>query len=76
MGKKFELNLPLKATAVFKKHYATRIPLQLQERVQHFLDTLTHFDKIAPVNTDSLTTGKPLLIQQLSSIKENHLKLS
>ena len=48
---KVELNLPLKDTAVFKKQRAIRIPLQLQDRVQHLLDTLTHFDIIAPVNT-------------------------
>ena len=54
---KVELNLPLKATAIFKKQRATRIQLQLQDRVQHLLDILTHFDIIAPVNTDSLTTG-------------------
>ena len=28
---KVELNLPLKATAIFKKQRATRIPIQLQE---------------------------------------------
>ena len=53
---KVELNLPLKATAIFKKQRATRIPLQLQDGVQNLLDTLKHFDIIAPVNTDSLTT--------------------
>ena len=46
-----ELNLPLKATAIFKKQRATRILLQLQDRVQHLLDILTHFDIIAPVNS-------------------------
>ena len=49
--------MPLKATAVFKKQRATRIPLQLQVRVQHLLDIITHFIIIAFVNTDSLTTG-------------------
>ena len=60
---KVELNLPLKATAVFKKQRATRIPLQLQEKVQHLLVIviLTHFDIIAPVNTDSLTTGNTFI---------------
>ena len=57
---KVELNLPLKATAIFKKQRTTRIPLQLQDRVQYLLDILTHFDIIAPVNTDSLTTGDRL----------------
>ena len=63
---KVELNLPLKATAIFKKQRATRIPLQIQDKVQRLLDILTHFDIIAPVNTDSLTTGyafiNPLII--------------
>ena len=44
---KAELNLPLKATAIFKKQRAARIPLQLKYRVQHLLDNLTHFDIIA-----------------------------
>ena len=57
---KVELNLPLKATAVFKKR-ATGIPLQLQGKVQHLLDILTHFDIISPVNTDSLTTGNTFI---------------
>ena len=34
---KLELNLPLNATAVFKKQRATRIPLQLKEKVQHLV---------------------------------------
>ena len=54
---KVKLNLPFKATAIFKKQRATRIPLQLQDKVQHILNILTHFDIMAPVNTDSLTTG-------------------
>ena len=37
---KVELNLPRKATAIFKKQRATRIPHQLQDRVQHLLDIL------------------------------------
>ena len=56
-----ELNLPLKATAVFKKQRATRIPLQFQDRVQHLLNILSHFDIIAPVNTDSFTTGNTFI---------------
>ena len=51
-----KLNLPLKATAIFKKQRASRIPLQLQDRVQHLFGILTHFDIIAPVNTDSIST--------------------
>ena len=47
---KVELNLPLKANAIFKKQRATRIPLQLQDRLQHLLDILTHLDIIAPVS--------------------------
>ena len=35
---KVELSLTLKATAVFKKQIATRIPLQLQDRVEHLLN--------------------------------------
>ena len=52
---KVEPNLPLRATTIFKKQGATRTPLQLQDRVQHLLDILTHFDIIAPKNTDFLT---------------------
>ena len=47
---KVELNLPLKTTAIFKKQRAARIPLQLQERVQHLLDIPTHFDIITLFN--------------------------
>ena len=53
---KVELDLPLKATAVLKKQRATRITLQLQDKVQHLLDILTQFDIISALNTDSLTT--------------------
>ena len=60
---KVELNLPLKATAILKKQRATRIPHQLQDRVQHLLDILTHFDIKAPVNTDTLTTGNIFINQ-------------
>ena len=58
---KVELNLPHKARAIFKKQRATRTPLQLQDRVQHLLDILTHFEIIAPVNTDSLTNGNTFI---------------
>ena len=58
---KVELNLLLKATAIFKKQRATRIPLQLQDRVQHLLDILTHFDIVAPVDRDSILTGKTFI---------------
>ena len=58
---KLELNLPLKARAIFIKQGATRIPLQLQDRVQHILDILTYFGIIAPVKTDSLTTGSTFI---------------
>ena len=58
---KIELNLPLKAAAVFKKQRANRIILQLQNRVQHLLDILAHFDIIAPFNIDSLATGNTFI---------------
>ena len=58
---KVGLNLPLEATAIYKKQRATRIPLQLQDRVQNLLDNLTRFDIISPVNTDSLTTGNTFI---------------
>ena len=71
---KVQLNRPLKATTVFKKQRDTRISLQLEEKVQHLLDILTHFDIIAAVNTDSLTTGntyKPSNHSQKRRITEN-----
>ena len=58
---KVELNFPLKATAKFKKQRATCNPLQLQDRLKHLLEILTHFDIIAPVNIDSLTTGNTFI---------------
>ena len=67
-----ELNLPLKATAIFKKQRAAHIPLQLQDRVQHLFNILTHFDVIAPVNTDSLTTGNTFFNAIIILKKENH----
>ena len=72
---KVELNLPLKATAIFKKQRATRIPFQLQDRVQHLLDILTHFDIIAPVNTDSLTTGNNFINPVFILKKRESLKI-
>ena len=68
---KVELNLPLKATAIFKKQIAARIALQLQDRVQHLLDILTHFDIIAPVNTYSLTTGNTFINPVIILKKKN-----
>ena len=59
---KDKLNLPLKAIEVFKKQRVTRITLQLHERVQHLLNILTHFEIIAHVNTDSLTTRNKFII--------------
>ena len=41
-----ELNLHLKATAVFKKQRATHLPLQLQERIQHLLVNLSVFKTV------------------------------
>ena len=72
---KVELNLPLKATAVFKKQEATRIPYQLQDRVQHLLDILTQFDIIAPVNAGSLTTGNTFINPVIILKKGETLKI-
>ena len=58
---KVELNLPLKATAIFKKQRANRILLKLQDRVHQLIDILTHFDIIAAVNTDYFTTGNTFI---------------
>ena len=69
---KVELNLTLKATAIFKKQRATRITLQLQDRVQHLLDILIHFDNMAHVNTDSLTTGNTFINPVIMLKKENY----
>ena len=69
---KVELNLPIKSKVVFKKLRATRIPLQLQEQVQNLLYILTQFDIIAPVNTDSLTTGSTFINPVTILKKENH----
>ena len=72
---KVELNLPQKANAIFKKQPATRIPLQLQDKVQHLLDILTHFDIIAPVNTESLTTGNTFINPVITLRKCESLKI-
>ena len=70
-----ELNLPLKATALFKKQKATRIPLQLKDRVQLLIDILTDFDNIASVNRDSLTTGNTLIKPVIILKKGEFLKI-
>ena len=72
---KVELDLPLKATAVFKKQRFTRNPLQLQNKVQKLLDILTQFDIIAPVNTDSLNTGNPFISPVIILKKGESLKI-
>ena len=72
---KVELNLPLRATAIFKKQRATRIPLQIQDRVQHLLDILTHFDIISPVNTHSSTTGNTFINPVIILKKGESLKI-
>ena len=60
---------------MFKKQRATRIPLQLQEKVQHLLDILTHFDIIASVNTESLTTGNTFINPVIILKKGESLKI-
>ena len=62
-------------TVTFKKQRATRIPLQLQYRVQHLLDILTHFDIIAPVKTESLTTGNTFINPVIILKKGESLKI-
>ena len=69
---KVEPDLPLKATAILKKQIGTLIQLQLQDRVQHLLGIVTHFDIIAPVNTDFLTTENPFINQVIILKKENY----
>ena len=72
---KEELNLPLKATAVFKKQRATRIPLELQDKVQHLLAILTQFDITSPVNTDSLKTGSTFINPKIILKKGESFKI-
>ena len=69
---KVELHLPLEATAVFKKQRATRIPLQLQDQV---LNILTHFEIIAPINTDSLNMGNTFINPVIIVKKGESLKI-
>ena len=71
---KVKLNVFLKASAIFKKQRATRIYVQLQDRVQRLIDILTHFDIIAPVNTDSLTTGNTFINPVMILKKAESLK--
>ena len=72
---KVELNLPLKATEIFRKQRATRIPLLLQDRVPHLANSLTHFDIIAPVNTDFLTEGNGFINTVIILKKEKSVKI-
>ena len=72
---KVQLNLPLKATAIFKKQRATRIPLQLQDKVQLLLDMLTHFDITSPVNTDTLSTENTFINPVIILKKRESLKI-
>ena len=72
---KVELNLTLKATVIFKKQRATRIPLQLQDRVQHLLDILKHFDITASVKADSLTTRNTFINRVIILEKGESLKI-
>ena len=65
----------LRATAIFTKLRATRIPHQLQNRVQHLLDIMTHFDFIAPVNTGTLTTGNTFINPVIILKKGESLKI-
>ena len=72
---KIKVDLNLKVTAIFKKQRATRIPLQLQDRVQHLLDILTPFDLISPVNTDSLAPGNTFINPIIILKKGESLKI-
>ena len=61
---------------MFKKQHATRIPLQLLERLHDLLDILTQFDVYAHVNTDFLATGNNLTNPVIIPNTKNHLKSS
>ena len=62
-------------SAGFKKQRATRIPLQLQEKVQQFFDNLTHSDINAPVNIDLLTTRNTFVIRLIIVKKGESTKI-
>ena len=70
---KLELNLPLIATAVFKKLRAFTVTRTSTSLNRH---THTHLDLIVTVKTDSLTTVNTCFIPLIILKKQNHLKLS
>ena len=51
------LHLPLKPDAVFKKQRASKVPVQLHDKVNRLLDILEQYEIISPVNKEEQPKG-------------------
>ena len=72
---KIQLHLPLKKDAEFRKQRASKVPIQLKERVEKLLQVLEYFDIIAPVNTKYLTEGNTFINPVIILKKGETLKI-
>ena len=55
------LHLPLKLDAVFKKQRASKVPIQLQDKVNRLLDILEQYENISPVNKEEQPKGNTFI---------------
>ena len=71
-----KLHLPLKPDAVFKKQRASKVPINLQDKVNRLLDILEQFEIISPVNKEEQPQGNTFINPVIIFAKGESLKKS
>ena len=70
------LILPLKPDAVFKKQQASKVPIQLQDKVNRLFDISEQYEIISPVNKEEQPKGNTFINPVIILAKGESLKNS
>ena len=70
------LILPLKPDAVFKKQRASKVPIQLQDKVNRLFDISEQYEIISPVNKEKQPKGNTFINPVIILAKGESLKNS
>ena len=68
------LHLTLKPDAVFKKHYASKAAVHLQDKFKRLLDILEQYENISPINKKEQPKGNTFINPVTTLAKGESLK--
>ena len=69
------VHLPLKADAIFKKQRASKVPIDLHDKVNRLLDIIEQYEIISPVNKEEQPKGNTFINPVIILAKGESLKI-